>query len=177
VATNLLLAENANIAGWIFRNNRMESQDDGVFLDGINGKIIAGNATDKIIIESTEDGGKISFMNGDVLAGEWRFTDYYTSFRALKDLGNKKTVEAKIMPETISITTSNFGSTASSFLELCAFWASSNYLVVGNATYAGMRVQVSSDSSMSLLLKGLPTSKPSQSGYVWRDGETLKIVP
>lgn len=47
VATNLLLAENANVAGFIFRNNKLVSQtiaDDGLpmlELDGINGKITA----------------------------------------------------------------------------------------------------------------------------------------
>ena len=41
VATNLLLAENANIAGWIFRNNRLESEDGTIWLDGINGQIMA----------------------------------------------------------------------------------------------------------------------------------------
>lgn len=39
VATQLLLAENANIAGWIFRNNRLESQNGSVYLDGINGVV------------------------------------------------------------------------------------------------------------------------------------------
>lgn len=43
IATGFLLAENANIAGWIFRNGRMESQaTDGsgnpmAYLDGVNG--------------------------------------------------------------------------------------------------------------------------------------------
>jgi hypothetical protein len=37
VATNLLLAENANIAGWIFRNERLEGQSGNVYLDGKNG--------------------------------------------------------------------------------------------------------------------------------------------
>lgn len=37
IATGFLLAENANIAGWIFRNNRLESQDGTMFLDGVNG--------------------------------------------------------------------------------------------------------------------------------------------
>lgn len=39
VATNLLLAENANIAGWIFRNNRLESESGDVYLDGKNGTV------------------------------------------------------------------------------------------------------------------------------------------
>ena len=41
VATNLLLAENANIAGWIFRNGRLESQDGTIWLDGKKGEIMA----------------------------------------------------------------------------------------------------------------------------------------
>ena len=45
VATNLLLAENANIAGWVFRNGRMESQTKGAdgkpmaYLDGEKGEV------------------------------------------------------------------------------------------------------------------------------------------
>ena len=41
IATGLLLAENANIAGWIFRNNRLESQDGTIWLDGVKGQIMA----------------------------------------------------------------------------------------------------------------------------------------
>lgn len=39
VATNLLLAENANIAGWVFRNNRLESENGSVYLDGVSGEV------------------------------------------------------------------------------------------------------------------------------------------
>ncbi len=39
IATDLLLAENANIAGWVFRNNRLESQNGDIFLDGTYGKV------------------------------------------------------------------------------------------------------------------------------------------
>lgn len=39
IATGLLLAENANIAGWVFRNSRLESQNGDIFLDGTNGKV------------------------------------------------------------------------------------------------------------------------------------------
>ena len=76
VATSLLLAELANIAGFIFRNNRLESQklSDGsttdgstsvtpmVFLDGDNG--IASFA-----------GGKVQFLSdGTVNIGNGKFT-------------------------------------------------------------------------------------------------------
>ena len=37
VATNLLLAENANIAGWVFKNNRLEAQSGSMYLDGVKG--------------------------------------------------------------------------------------------------------------------------------------------
>lgn len=39
IATGLLLAENANIAGWVFRNNRLESQNGNVYLDGNTGEV------------------------------------------------------------------------------------------------------------------------------------------
>lgn len=44
VATQLLLAEGANIAGWVFRNNRLESADGRIYMDGING-IVRLNGT------------------------------------------------------------------------------------------------------------------------------------
>ena len=37
VATNLLLASNANIAGWIFRDDKLYSQNGRLYLDGVNG--------------------------------------------------------------------------------------------------------------------------------------------
>ena len=42
IATNLLLAENANIAGWVFRNNRLESENGTMYLDGIRGNVRLG---------------------------------------------------------------------------------------------------------------------------------------
>lgn len=39
VATELLLAENANIAGLIFRNSRLESQNGSMYIDGENGSV------------------------------------------------------------------------------------------------------------------------------------------
>jgi hypothetical protein len=57
VATNLLLAENANIAGWVFRNERIESQSGGAFLNGktgevaITGKFESSKEGDRIIID------------------------------------------------------------------------------------------------------------------------------
>lgn len=43
VATHLLLAEKANIAGWIFRNQRLESQSGNAYLNGNDGTVKLGN--------------------------------------------------------------------------------------------------------------------------------------
>ncbi|MDR2968301.1 MAG: hypothetical protein LBV32_01700 [Tannerellaceae bacterium] len=40
VATDLLLAKNANIGGWIIKNQRLESQSGGAFLDGRTGTLV-----------------------------------------------------------------------------------------------------------------------------------------
>lgn len=39
VATNLLLAENAILAGWVFKDNKLFSQNNNCFLDGVTGQI------------------------------------------------------------------------------------------------------------------------------------------
>lgn len=36
---DFLFAEGANIGGWIFRNNRLESEEGNIYLDGVNGKV------------------------------------------------------------------------------------------------------------------------------------------
>lgn len=54
VATDLLLAENANIGGWIFKNGRLESQEGTAFLNGKDGTVkITGE------FESSRDGDRI----------------------------------------------------------------------------------------------------------------------
>lgn len=60
VATQLLLAEEANVAGWVFRNNRLESQDGNIFMDGVNGLISVGNG--KIILNK-DGSGKLADGN------------------------------------------------------------------------------------------------------------------
>ena len=42
IATKLLLAENANVGGWIFRNNRLESGNGSMYMDGVNGIVRLG---------------------------------------------------------------------------------------------------------------------------------------
>ncbi|MDR1121142.1 MAG: hypothetical protein LBM08_09510 [Dysgonamonadaceae bacterium] len=61
IATDLLLTPSANIAGWVFRNQRLESQSGNAFLDGNNGLLsLAGG---KILLK--EDGSG-QLANGNV---------------------------------------------------------------------------------------------------------------
>lgn len=55
VATQLLLAENANIAGWIFSNGVLKSQDGGCTLDGLDGTIIGNGLVLKRMTHITAD--------------------------------------------------------------------------------------------------------------------------
>lgn len=64
IATGLLLAENANIAGWIFRNNRLESQNGTFYLDGTTGDVnIKGNFIGKI--STALNGNRIVINSAD----------------------------------------------------------------------------------------------------------------
>lgn len=64
IATGLLLAENANIAGWIFRNNRLESQNGTFYLDGTTGDVnIKGNFVGKI--STALNGNRIVINSAD----------------------------------------------------------------------------------------------------------------
>lgn len=75
VATGLLLAEYANIAGWIYRNQRMESQDGTVWLDGKTGEASFGNGTIKLLRNGSiivrGGGGKIITIDGTGFLGFW----------------------------------------------------------------------------------------------------------
>lgn len=76
VATSLLLAELANIAGFIFRNNRLESQtlSDGSITDGATSKtpmVFLNGLTG----QASFAGGKVVFnSNGTVNIGNGKFT-------------------------------------------------------------------------------------------------------
>lgn len=75
IATSLLLAENANIAGWIFRNNRLESQTlaDGTTADGATTKkpmVFMNGVTGEVSFA----GGKVQFnSDGTVSIGNGKF--------------------------------------------------------------------------------------------------------
>lgn len=54
-----LLSENANLGGWIFRNNRLESQNGTLYLDGVKGEVNIGG----VIRFATANQGKLTDAN------------------------------------------------------------------------------------------------------------------
>lgn len=54
-----LLSENANLGGWIFRNNRLESQNGSLYLDGVKGEVNIGG----VIRFATAAQGKLTDAN------------------------------------------------------------------------------------------------------------------
>ena len=61
VATQLLLAENANIAGWIFKNGKLYSQNGAAFLDGVTGDV---NVKGKFLGQIKATSGSFKGKNG-----------------------------------------------------------------------------------------------------------------
>jgi hypothetical protein len=139
IATGMLLAENANIAGWIFRNQRLESEDGGAWMDGktgevcIKGKFISngGNSSTTINSGKIVITGNANYNNGEIVSIGSRINGNYIS-------------------GSITLT-----------------------------QYIGItKVGESRISAKEIVLPLLPTSSNDlQSGQVWRDGSTLKIVP
>jgi hypothetical protein len=64
IATRLLLAEGANIAGWVFRNNRMETQGGKSYLDGSEGVIKGYMVTPYVDLGTLTSNVTLNFDNG-----------------------------------------------------------------------------------------------------------------
>ena len=63
IATNLLLAEGANIAGWIFRDGKLYSQNGKAYLDGVTGDVNIQGKFLGIINATTGSFGKLVCIN------------------------------------------------------------------------------------------------------------------
>ena len=55
IATGLLLAENANIAGWIFKDGMLYSQNGNSFLNGVTGEVCIAGILRKKMVHITKD--------------------------------------------------------------------------------------------------------------------------
>jgi hypothetical protein len=167
VATKLLLAENANIAGWIFKNQGLESQDGKAFLNGTNGELTLGTAYSghsvKTVIkpDASNNTSCVEFYQyvngyGTRLVGEIRINQSGMpgacgiSFHPMDEYG---------MPTLYS----HFGD------DLYMSNGGSNEIIIKTLNRSNGCV---------VLFKELPTSPSGlDSGQVWRDGTNLKIVP
>jgi len=163
VATELLLAENANIAGWIFRNERLESQSGGAFMDGRTGevsikgkfetaaagrRVVIDNENGEIMIYNKYDENvlSITFDNEIGMVG-----NEFSQINMVTHNGNA-TFKVKISPLMIGL-----------------------YSVIGNGNGD---IAFQADATGTVRMTGLPTVRPQAgvgAGVLWRDGENIKI--
>jgi hypothetical protein len=106
VATDLLLAINANVGGWIFKNERLESQSGGAYLDGRTGNVsiigrfqTGGDGQSRVIIDPQgyNNTAAISLATGGGVVGMFAFIteggDAYPFLQLNHTDGRKGTVE------------------------------------------------------------------------------------
>ena len=164
VATGLLLAEDANIAGWIFRNERLESQSGGAFLDGrtgevaITGKFESAKNGQRVIIDPIEL-KKIRLIDtGDSEAGYFGFYQDSNTTQgrlglSLIDSNGKRIAWCGLTPSGFSFYNESTGSIAATL---------------------GL------DGLLSMYLQNLPVSSDGSglgAGRVYRNGSQLCINP
>jgi hypothetical protein len=181
VATELLLAETANIGGWVIRNERLESQSGGAFLNGADGTIQLGGGNFSVdengnvsivgLFESGSDGDRIIISPTD---------------KSLKmyNAGNRLTASLSF------ITAAN--NMSISYLTLYMYDSSGNLIGSLNLSpgsislygidmnKAAIQMAASSYGSNSAILSfdvdKLPSSPTAiQRGMIYRDGTSLRI--
>jgi Carbohydrate binding domain. len=164
IATTVLLAEQANLAEFIFKEGQLVSQtmEGGVprlSLNGRTGAFYSSNATIRGKIESNANGNrvvidpasnnKLAFYNRDGRVARMFF----------ETLDGGDFVNFEIRSGNIYASISGAGL----------------YYSAGNNTFS---VQNSWNNTLAVKLRGLPTSAANlSSGDLWRDGTTLRIVP
>lgn len=173
IATGLLLAENANIAGWIFRDGKLYSQSGNCWLDGktgnVNiqgdflGKLSSSASGNRIVIDPTSSTIQmISSSNGlkDVEVLRIESEDIGMGLRRPKIILHEISTSGGEIMGTLRISAYGIefyrnNDPAQFFFKLEGGWSSKKILI---GDYA------------------LPTTKPSTKGQLWRSGDTLKIV-
>ena len=187
VATNLLLAENANIGGWIFRNNRLESQNNSAFLNGLNGAVRFANGNFEVDAQGNVNvkgnfTGKISTnVNGNRIVIDPQnntikmFTnrngiDYEVLSVEGTDIGFGLLRPNIIMKELSTADNSVMGELVVSAFEIGLYRQ-------GNKSLPFFEVKGGYSSKKIILGDlALPDTKPTTKGQLYRSGDTLKIV-
>ena len=172
VATQLLLAENANIAGWIFRNNRLESQNGTFYLDGTTGDVnIKGNFVGKI--STALNGNRIVINSADntiIMYTNKNGQDYEVLRIEGEDIGFGL-LRPKLTMRELSTSDNSVMATLNISAYEIGFYRYDRTDLPFFAIQGGY-------SSKRIILGdlALPDSKPSTKGQLYRSGDTIKIV-
>ena len=172
VATQLLLAENANIAGWIFRNNRLESQNGTFYLDGTTGDVnIKGNFVGKI--STALNGNRIIINSADntiIMYTNKNGQDYEVLRIEGEDVGFGL-IRPKLTMRELSTSDNSVMATLNiSALEI-------GFYRYGRTDLPFFVIQGGYSSKRIILGDlALPDSKPPTKGQLYRSGDTIKIV-
>lgn len=172
VATQLLLAENANIAGWIFRNNRLESQNGTFYLDGKTGDVnIKGNFVGKI--STALNGNRIVINSADntiIMYTNKNGQDYEVLRIEGEDIGFGL-LRPKLTMRELSTSDNSVMATLNISAYEIGFYRYDRTDLPFFAIQGGY-------SSKRIILGdlALPDSKPSTKGQLYRSGDTIKIV-
>lgn len=172
VATQLLLAENANIAGWIFRNNRLESQNGTFYLDGTTGDVnIKGNFVGKI--STALNGNRIVINSADntiIMYTNRNGQDYEVLRIEGEDIGF-----GLIRPKLTMRELSTSDNSVMATLNISAFEI--GFYRYDRTDLPFFAIQGGYTSKRIILGDlALPDSKPSTKGQLYRSGDTIKIV-
>lgn len=172
IATGLLLAENANIAGWIFRNNRLESQNGTFYLDGTTGDVnIKGNFIGKI--STALNGNRIVINSADntiIMYTNKNGQDYEVLRIEGEDIGF-----GLLRPKLTMRELSTSDNSVMATLNISAFEI--GFYRYDRTDLPFFAIQGGYSSKRIILGDlALPDSKPSTKGQLYRSGDTIKIV-
>lgn len=174
IATGLLLAENANIAGWIFKNGKLYSQNNSCYLDGKTGDVnIQGNFTGKI--STVDKGNRIvidpssntiimynTVNNNDVEVLRIESEDIGFGLRRPKIIMNELAVDTGQIMNKMILSAYEFG-----------------WYRLGNGSNLVPMMEIKGGwSGKKIILSEyvIDSIKPNTKGQIYRSGDTLKIV-
>ena len=174
VATQLLLAENANIAGWVFRNGKLYSQNNSCYLDGktgdvniqgnFTGKISTVNAGNRIVIDPSSNSIKIYNLIGgkDIEIMRIEAEDIGFGLRRPKITMNELSIDTGDIMNKLIVSAFEIG--------LYRYGTGGNLVPMFQVTGGW--------DTKKIILSDyvLPSSKPSTKWQIYRNGDTLKIV-
>jgi hypothetical protein len=159
VATDLLLAINANVGGWIFKNERLESQSGGAYLDGRTGNV---SITGKF--SSAANGRRVVIDPATA-----KISAYSNTGDPVYELSYDNQITGGYEYPTMELKTKFGTGNSSTSVVITPFSIS-----VGGALLFS---SIGGLNTSMVTLKNIPTSGGGYSaGTVYRDGNTLKIV-